>query len=106
MFLCDTPDYEAWLKTYRGVEFKGGSPNQTVVFCYRERHCLISKSDWDQLNLPKDTRRCNGINLCKVEYDDDAHVITVYRFDNRGTLDQRRYKEYALARGTDLSQAE
>ena len=34
---ADRVEYEVWLRTYRGVEFEGHWPDQTVVFCYRER---------------------------------------------------------------------
>lgn len=93
-------DYNAWLKTYRSVEFKGNWKNQTVVFGYREDNKLIRKDEWYKLNLPIDTRLCNGINPCKVEYDDKNHIIKVYRFTNRGELDWKRYKPYELVRGT------
>jgi hypothetical protein len=86
-----------------GVEFKGHWPNQTVVFLYKEHDHLISKEEWDKLDLPRDTRQCNGINLCKVRYDEENHCIHVYRFGNSGTLDYRRYKPYELARGRNFS---
>lgn len=95
-------DYEAWLKTYKGVEFKGHWINHTVVFRYRERNILITKEEWDALDLPKDTRLCNGVNLCKVRYDDEKHIVEVFRFSNTGTMDWREYKSYELARGRDL----
>jgi len=98
-------DFKAWLRTYRSVTFEGYSENQTVVFGYKETDYLIEKSDWDKLDLQRDTRLCNGINLCKVRYDDETHTVHVYRFSNSGQLDPRRFKAYALARGTDLSMA-
>jgi hypothetical protein len=96
-------DYDAWLKTIRGVKFDGNWPNQTVVFGYREKRQLIDKEAWDSLDLPKDTRQCNGINMVKVEYDDENHLVNVYAFTNAGTLDWRKYKPYELARGRDFS---
>ena len=94
----DKEDYEAWLKTLRGVEFKGNDPNQTVVFGYKERDHLVDKDEWDVLGFPMDARLCNGVNLCKVVYDDEAHVIDVYRFSNSGDLDGRGYRPFELAR--------
>lgn len=92
-------EYGAWLKTYKGVEFKVPCDNQIVVFSYNENCHLIRFEEWISLDLPMDTRMCNGVNLCKVKYDDASHMIEEYRFDNAGTLDQRRYKPYELARG-------
>lgn len=96
-------DYDAWLRTIRGVTFEGNLPNQTVVFGYKEKRHLIDKEAWLQLDLPKDTRQCNGINLVKVEYDAANHLINVYAFTNAGTLDRLKYKPYELARGRDLT---
>jgi hypothetical protein len=90
-------------EAYTGIEFKGHWENKTVVFCYKENSHLINKDDWDMLDLPMDTRLCNGINLCKVKYDNDNHCMDVYRFDNAGKLDWKRYRAYELARGRDLS---
>jgi hypothetical protein len=94
-----TEDYKAWIKTYKAAEFKGHWENQTVVFCYKEQEYLLNKNEWDALDLPKDTRLCNGVNLCKVDYDDKNHLIKTYRYSNSGDLDWRKFKEYELARG-------
>lgn len=96
-------DYQAWLDTFRAVEFKGNWPNQTVVFCYKENSHLISKEEWNILDMQMDSRLCNGVNLCKVKYDDENHCIDVYRFSNSSSFDWQRFKEYELARGGDLS---
>jgi len=95
-------DYDTWLKTLRAVSFKGNWPNQTVVFGYKQKRHLISKEAWEQLDLPKDTRLLNGVNLVKVKYDDTLHQIDVYAFSNSGTLDFKKYKAYELARGRNL----
>lgn len=78
-------EYDAWLKTYRGVEFKNEwRPNQTTVFAYRKKEILISENDWNDLNYPIDTRLCNGSVIpVKVNYDDDNHIVTEYRYTNR-----------------------
>ena len=85
-------EYNAWLKTYRGVEFKNEwQPNQTIVFAYKKKEILISEDDWEDLNCLADTRLYNGsIIPVKVDYDDENHTITEYRYTNRiedGRLD-------------------
>ena len=78
-------EYKAWLLTYKAVEFKGHWPNQFVVFLYKTENHLISKDEWDALPLPTDTRLMNAsILTIKYRYDDEAHIIHEYRFDNRG----------------------
>ena len=37
-------DYEVWRDTFRGVEFAGNWPNQTVVFTYKRIEKLISQT--------------------------------------------------------------
>ena len=95
-------EYQLWKDTYKAVEFPGGSPNQTILFLYRESDRLISREEWDALDFPLDTRMVNGIIPVKVDYDDDAHMITVYRFTNSGYLDARKFGPYERARGTVL----
>ena len=94
-------DLNAWLKTYKGVTFKGNWENQTVVFCYRASKYLISKDEWDNLNLPVDTRMCNGIIFVKVRYDDEQHIVHEYRYTNDGSDNWRIHKPYELAREKD-----
>lgn len=72
-------EYHDWLNTRRGREFKGYWPNQKVVWCYKEEHISLSKDEWAKLDLPLDTRLLNAaIRDCKVEYDDDKHLIKAY----------------------------
>lgn len=92
-----TRDYQAWLRTYRGVEFEGTDKNHKVVFLYREKCYYISKEEWDALDYPMDTRMCNGIVLVKVLYDDEGHCIHTYRYTNNGN-DNRETHPYMLAR--------
>ena len=92
-------DYAVWLKTFRGVEFQGNWPNQTVVFCYKRVEKLLSCDEYDALDLPTDTRMCNGIIEIKVLYDDVLRTVTEYRCTNSGdTLEQKGIKPYLLAR--------
>jgi len=90
-------DYEAWRDTYRGVEFNGNWPNQTVVFIYKRIENLISEQKFESLDLPVDTRIQNGIIKVKVRYDDVNHTITEYRYTNEGNS-LRGVKPYELAR--------
>ena len=92
-------EYAVWLKTFRGVGFKGFWPNQTVIFCYKRIDKLLTKVEYDTLDLPIDTRRCNGVIEVKVLYDDALHAITEYRYTNDGSeLFQKGVKPYMLAR--------
>ena len=91
-------DYQAWIKTYRGVELQGGWENQTVVFAYRENCYLIDKEEWKQLDLPIDTRMCNGIIFVKVKYDDENHIVHTYRYTNDGSANWKTHEPYEIAR--------
>lgn len=91
-------EYMAWLTTYRGVEFVGNWPNQTVVFFYKKDEHLISKDEWDALNLLTDTRLMNGgVQLIKYFCDDETHTVHEYRFNNTGELDWRANRPYRVA---------
>lgn len=91
-------DYQAWLRTYRGVELRGAWESQAVVFKYRECEYYITKEEWDALDYPIDTRTCNGIIFVKVYYDDENHWIRTYRYTNDGSANWRTHKPYMLAR--------
>jgi len=92
-------DYTAWLKTFRGVEFMGYSPNQLVIFCYRRIEKLISVDEYNALDFPIDTRQCNGVIEVKVFYDDALRTVTEYRYTNSGReLRDKGVKPYLLAR--------
>ena len=90
-------EYEAWRDTFKGVEFAGNWPNQTVVFTYKRIEKYVTVDDYNSLALPEDTRVCNGIILVKVEYDDNKRTITEYRYTNCGDA-LRGVKPYVLAR--------
>ena len=98
----DAAEWQRWKETYKAVEFPGGSPNQIIFFLYREINKLVPRKEWDALGLPLDTRRVNGIIHVKADYDDDAHVITAYRFTNSGYLNPKRFDKYERAKGTAL----
>jgi len=95
-------EYEAWRDTFRGVEFQGGDDNQLVVFYYKSLSVLLSKEEYDTLNLPVDMRQCNGVIAVKVLYDDIAHTVTEYRYTNSGDeLRSKGVKPYQLARSAN-----
>lgn len=92
-------EYAVWLKTFRGVEFKGFWSNQTVVFCYKRTEELLPEEKYDALDLPVDTRQCNGIIEVKVHYDDALRTVTEYRCTNNGSeLAKQGIKPYLLAK--------
>lgn len=95
--------YLAWLTTYYGVEFEGFWENQTVVFHYRKNELLISKDEWNALELPTDTRMMNGTIIdIKFHTDEETHTIFEYRYTNISEdCDSCRYRrpyEVALSR--------
>jgi len=91
-------DYEAWRDTFRGVEFKGNWPNQTVVFTYKRIEKLVSEDEYNALALPVDTRLMNASIIdVKVEYDDELHTVTEYRYSNVGQP-QHKVRDYAIVR--------
>lgn len=93
-------DFKAWADTYRGKIFEGCSAGRKVVFYYRESAHLISREEWEALDLPVDTRVCNGLIRVKVRYDDESHIVHEYRCANAGNLSQLGLREFEIARGT------
>lgn len=92
-------EYAVWLKTLRGVGFKGHWPNQTVVFCYKRVEKLLEETEYNALNLPVDTRVCNGVIEVKVLYNDTLRTVNEYRCSNDGRdLAKKGIKPYLLAR--------
>ena len=97
-----TADYEAWRDTYRGVEFAGKWENQKVIFNYKSIEKLITKQEYNSLDLPVDTRMCNGTIKVKVKYDDEKHTVTEYRYTNNGN-EFKDILPYMMARQYRLS---
>jgi len=95
-------ELQYWKHTYKAVEFPGDFRDHTVVFHYRENDKLVSREEWNALDLPLDTRFVNGIIHVKVAYDDVTHMINVYRFTNSGYLDTGKFGPYERAKGTAL----
>lgn len=95
-------EYQAWINTYKAKVFGNVKEDQSAcVFYYREHEHLISEEEWNKLDLPMDTRRCNGVILVKVKYDDEKHCIDTYRYSNSGEY-WDVFKPYMLARGIDV----
>ena len=73
-------DYDAWLKTFRGVEFDRGERASKIVWAWKEeRHGSISPKEFEALELPEDTFLMNGrIRRCKRKYDEETHTVHTY----------------------------
>jgi hypothetical protein len=92
-------ELDCFLSTFRAVGFDWPhSSNRQVYFLYTTDKKMISFDDWQKLELPIDTRTCNGIINVKVSYDDKTATITEYRHTNDGGNAKRNAKPYALAR--------
>lgn len=71
-------DYKAWLTTYKGIITEGWG-GQQLVWAYKEFKHQVSPTEFDNMDLPKDTMLFNGnIMLCKRDYDDVEHVVHTY----------------------------
>lgn len=71
-------EYDAWLRTFRGVVQKGNWNNQEIVWAFKEVRHGISPSEYDSLDLPEDTMMMNGLRLCKRKYDEEKHEVHTY----------------------------
>lgn len=72
-------DFQAWLRTFRGVVEPGNWKNQLIVWTYKniEHHC--SPEQYEDLNAPEDTFRMNArIKRCKRIYDDKNYTVHTY----------------------------
>lgn len=63
-------EYQAWLKTYQGVEFKGNWHNQIIVWTLKQDDKCIPLEDYLKIeNAVIDSTMCNGkIQECKRVY--------------------------------------
>jgi len=64
-------EYQAWLKTYHGVEEEGNWPNTKFVWTYKQESKCIPLEDYLNLNDAMiDSELCNGsIQECKRVYE-------------------------------------
>lgn len=72
-------DFQAWLRTFRGVVKSGGWKNQFIVWTYKDVEHHVSPKKYDELNAPEDTFLMNGsIRRCKRIYDDKHYIVHTY----------------------------
>lgn len=68
--------FQKFLKAYNGTVFKGNWENQIVVWCYKDAIKKIPPQQWEELNIPTQTRRIAGfptpVKICK---DTEKHLI-------------------------------
>lgn len=72
-------DFQAWLRTFRGIVEPGNWKNQLIVWTYKnvKHHC--SPEEYEDLNAPEDTFLMNGsIRRCKRIYDDKNFIVHTY----------------------------
>lgn len=71
-------DLQAWLRTHRAEIFTFGN-NLIYAWCWNEKEHHVSPDEFEQLDLPEDTRYENGYTMrCKRHYDDTTHTIHTY----------------------------
>lgn len=72
-------DFQAWLRTFRGIVESGNWENQLIVWTYKNVEHHVSPDEYEKLVLPEDTFLMNGsIRRCKRDYDDDNCVVHTY----------------------------
>lgn len=72
-------DFQAWLRTFRGVVEPGNWENQLIVWTYKNIEHHFSPIEYENLNIPEDTFLVNGsIRRCKRIYDDKNYIVHTY----------------------------
>lgn len=72
-------DFQAWLRTFRGVVEPGNWENQLIVWTYKNIEHHLSPEEYEDLNVPEDTFLMNGsIRRCKRIYDDKNYIVHTY----------------------------
>lgn len=72
-------DFQAWLRTFRGVVEPGNWENQLIVWTYKNIEHHLSPEEYEDLNVPEDTFLMNGsIRRCKRVYDDKSYIVHTY----------------------------
>ena len=72
-------DFQAWLRTFRGVVEPGNWENQLIVWTYKNVEHHLSPVEYEDLNIPEDTFLMNGsIRRCKRIYDDKHYIVHTY----------------------------
>lgn len=67
-------EYQAWLKTFNGVEFNGHWQNQRIVWTHKQYSKCIPLEEYNRIeNAVIDSELCNGtIQQCKRIYEDNT----------------------------------
>ncbi len=72
-------DFQAWLRTFRGVVEPGNWENQLIVWTYKNVEHHVSPEEYEDLNAPEDTFRMNArIRRCKRIYDNKNYTVHTY----------------------------
>ena len=71
-------DFQAWLRTFRGVVFKGNWENQIIVWTWKENKQMVSPEEFESINGIDDVILLNGLLKCKRVYDKDNHIVNTY----------------------------
>lgn len=67
-------EYQAWLKTFKGVEFNGHWKNQKIVWTYKQYEKCVPLEEYNSIkNAIIDSTMCNGtIQQCKRIYENNT----------------------------------
>ena len=72
-------DFQAWLRTFRGVVESGNWKNQLIVWTYKNIEHHVSPSVYETVNGIEDTFLMNAkIRKCKRIYDDKNYIVHTY----------------------------
>lgn len=72
-------DFQAWLRTFRGIVEPGNWKNQLIVWTYKNVKHHVSPEEYEDLNAPEDTFLMNArIRRCKRIYDDENFTVHTY----------------------------
>ncbi|MFF2532433.1 DUF4121 family protein [Brevibacillus sp. NPDC058079] len=76
-------EYQAWLKTYRGVEKEGSSNNNKIAWTIKQESRCVPLEEYKQIqNAIIDSELCNGtIQECKRIYEETS-VVTYLPYQN------------------------
>lgn len=107
----DKDEYDAWLSTFRGKEFKDHDNSSFIVWTWKQFEKHVTPKEFDAMPQPVDTMLFNGaIRKCKRIYDEERHAVTTCfvwywheeseLFDNLSAQNKIRDKLYMLPWGT------
>lgn len=71
-------EYHQFLNDYKAKVFPGNWYNQSVIFCYRKKEVLVSREEYNVLELPVISMYHNGVRPAKIEYDDQNRIAIIY----------------------------